>query len=156
MKYYFSLQWKSLTGSSDLKPLLANVDALRRYGHGVIRLLGAGRAGKTGLANNIMGKAFSDTESTTGMDVAALEISESKASVSGGDWRIATGASSDKAYESELAKALQATTSRSQTKDVSSSPPPSSTSSSPSLSQSTCTLDAVCDEPMLKRQAFGL
>ena len=118
-----------MTGSSDLKPLLANVDALRRYGHGVIRLLGAGRAGKTGLANNIMGKAFSDTESTTGMDVAALEISESKASVCGGDWRIAASASSDKAYESELAKALQATTSRSQTKDVSSSPPPSSTSS---------------------------
>lgn len=46
----------------------------KRWGRSKITIVGEGRAGKTGLANSIMGKTFKETESTVGINDLTLEV----------------------------------------------------------------------------------
>ena len=46
----------------------------KRWGRSKITIVGEGRAGKTGLANSIMGKTFKATESTVGINDLTLEV----------------------------------------------------------------------------------
>lgn len=83
---------KGLSTRSDIKEAVSL--GMRRWGRSKIMLVGEGRAGKTGLANSIMGKPFEDTESTVGIHDLALEVTyacpsnEVNGLEKGGEWEL--------------------------------------------------------------------
>ena len=54
--------------------------------HSRIMIIGEGRAGKTALANSIMGKGYVETQSTVGIHEEVCDVDLSYASISGGQW----------------------------------------------------------------------
>ena len=83
--------------SEKLKDALAT--GSKEWGRSKIMIVGEGRAGKTALANSIIGKSFKETDSTLGINQFTCSINQ--ISKGKGDWSISK--SHDKEFEAAIA-----------------------------------------------------
>ena len=70
--------------SAELKEVLSR--GKQEWGRAKIMIVGEGRAGKTALANSIIGKPFSDTESTIGINQMSCNIQFASVGGAGDKW----------------------------------------------------------------------
>ena len=78
----------------------------KKWGRSKIMIVGDGRAGKTALANSIMGEEFAHTESTIGINQMTCDVKYAEVGQEGGQWDEYT--KPDKELEAALAKIVAA------------------------------------------------
>ncbi len=94
-----------LPSADDIRALLTEHNS-KAWHRSKVMIVGEGRAGKTALANSIMGNEFRHTDSTIGINAITLKIQEAlvaSTEAAANVWTKSTGTTS-KYYEEEIAR----------------------------------------------------
>jgi heat shock protein 1/8 len=76
----------------------------KEWGRSKIMIVGEGRAGKTALANSILGREYQPTDSTIGINNFTCSVGSARTKGEGGKWSESSDLKNKKQFEMEIAK----------------------------------------------------